>query len=337
MRRALNGSLSGVDKAAALLATVGENISAQILKHLTEEEVRRVSQAVAQLANLGSSEVETILEEFDQMVAAQQYMVKGGLDYAREMLHHAFGADVASRMLERVKNSIDTETANFDVLQKADPQQLAKFIHNEHPQTIALVLSHLTASQAAVLLTSLPRELRTDVAVRMANLDQISPEIIGKIASVIEEKLQALGEFSRESYGGVRAVAEMVNRLDIGESRNILNAIEQEDNKLFETIRHLMFVFEDLIQLDVRDLKELIQRVDRKMLTIALKGTSDQLKSRIMGVMSQRSAEMLREDIEVVGAVKIREVEAAQQHIIGLIRDMEKDGSITLQESQYVV
>jgi flagellar motor switch protein FliG len=337
MRRALNGSLSGVDKAAALLATVGENISAQILKHLTEEEVRRVSQAVAQLANLGSSEVETILEEFDQMVAAQQYMVKGGLDYAREMLHHAFGADVASRMLERVKNSIDTETANFDVLQKADPQQLAKFIHNEHPQTIALVLSHLTASQAAVLLTSLPRELRTDVAVRMANLDQISPEIIGKIASVIEEKLQALGEFSRESYGGVRAVAEMVNRLDTGESRNILNAIEQEDNKLFETIRHLMFVFEDLIQLDVRDLKELIQRVDRKMLTIALKGTSDQLKTRIMGVMSQRSAEMLREDIEVVGAVKIREVEAAQQHIIGLIRDMEKDGSITLQESQYVV
>src|SRR3954466_14211657 len=300
MRRALNGSLSGVDKAAALLATVGENVSAKILKHLTEDEVRRVSQAVAQLANLSSSEAETILEEFEEMIVTQQYVVKGGLDYAREMLHHAFGSEVAIRMLERVKNSIDTETANFDVLQKADPQQLARFIHNEHPQTIALVLSHLTASQAAVLLTSLPRELRTDVAVRMASLDQISPEVIGKIASVIEEKLEALGEFSRESYGGVRAVAEMVNRLDIGESREILNAIEIEDSKLFETIRHLMFVFEDLMQLDIRDLKELIQRIDRKMLTIALKGTSDQLKARIMSVMSQRSAEMLREDIEVI-------------------------------------
>lgn len=337
MRRSITGSLTGVEKAAALLATLGEKISAEILKHLNEEEVQRVSQAVAQMQNLSSSEAETVLEEFDQMVVAQQYVVKGGIDYAREMLHRAFGAETASRLLNQVQNLIASEMASFDVLQKADPQQLAKFIHSEHPQTIALVLSHLTASQAAALLTSLPPALRTDVAVRMANLDQISPEIIGKIAAVIEEKLQALGEFSRESYGGVRAVAEMINRLDIGESREILNAIEEEDMKLFETIRHLMFVFEDLMQLDIRDLKELIQRVDRKMLTIALKGTSDQLRSRIMSVMSQRSAEMLREDIEVIGAVKIREVEAAQQHIIALIREMEKDGSITLQASQYVV
>jgi flagellar motor switch protein FliG len=337
MRRSQTGTLTGVEKAAALLATLGQNVSAEILKHLNEEEVQRVSQAVAQMSRLSSSEAETVLEEFDQMVIAQQYVVKGGMDYAREMLQRAFGADTAARLLDQVKNQIASEMASFDVLQKADPQQLAKFIHNEHPQTIALVLSHLTATQAAALLTSLPPALRRDVAVRMANLDQISPEIIGKIAAVIEEKLQALGEFSRESYGGVRAVAEMINRLDIGESREILNAIEEEDAKLFETIRHLMFVFEDLMQLDVRDLKELIQRVDRKLLTIALKGTSDQLKTRIMSVMSQRSAEMLREDIEVIGAVKIREVEAAQQHIIALIREMEKDGSITLQQSQYVV
>jgi flagellar motor switch protein FliG len=337
MRRSPTGLLTGVEKAAALLATLGENASAAILKHLSEDEVQRVSQAVAQMTHLSSSEAETVLEEFDQMVIAQQYVVKGGIDYAREMLHHAFGAETATRLLDQVKSLIANEMASFDVLQKADPQQLAKFIHNEHPQTIALVLSHITASQAAALLMSLPPALRTDVAVRMANLDQISPEIINKIAAVIEEKLKALGEFSRESYGGVRAVADMINRLDIGESREILNAIEEEDMKLFETIRHLMFVFEDLMQLDVRDLKELIQRVDRKMLTIALKGTSDQLKARIMSVMSQRSAEMLREDIEVIGAVRIREVEAAQQNIIALIREMEKDGSITLQQSQYVV
>jgi flagellar motor switch protein FliG len=337
MRRAITGPLSGVEKAAVLLATLGEGASAQILKHLREDEVQRVSQAVAQMQHLSSSDAETILEEFDQMVVAQQYVVRGGLDYAREMLHHAFGADVASRLLHHVKHQIENEMASFDVLQKADPQQLAKFIHSEHPQTIALVLSHLTPSQAAALLTSLPPELRTDVAVRMANLDQISPEVISKIASVIEEKLKALGEFSRESYGGVRAVAEMINRLDTGESREILNGIETEDAKLFATIRHLMFVFEDLMQIDLRDLKELIQKVDRKMLTMALKGTSDQLRARIMSVMSQRSAEMLREDIEVIGAVKIREVETAQQHIISLIRDMEKEGSITLQQSQYVV
>lgn len=329
--------LTGMQKAAALLATLGENTSAEILKHLNEDEVQKVSQAVAQLPKLTSDEAGTVLEEFEQMVTAQQFVVKGGMEYAREMLHHAFGPDLANRLLERVRTSIATDTASFDVLQKADPQQLAKFIHSEHPQTVALILSHLSSSQAAALLSSLPRELRTDVAVRMANLDQISPEIIEKIASVIEGKLRAIGEFSRESYGGVRAVAEMINRLDIGESREILNSIEQADAKLFETIRHLMFVFEDMMELDVRDLKELVQRVDRKLLTIALKGTSEQLKARLMSVMSQRSADMLREDIEAIGAVKIREVEAAQQSIIAIIREMEKEGAITLQQSQYVV
>ncbi|HYP06097.1 MAG TPA: flagellar motor switch protein FliG [Bryobacteraceae bacterium] len=337
MRRVPAVELRGLQKAAALLATLGENTSAEILKHLNEDEVQRVSQAVAQLPELGSDEASIVLEEFEQMVIAQQFVVKGGIEYAREMLHHAFGPELAGRLLEKVKTSIATETASFDVLQKADPQQLAKFIHNEHPQTVALVLSHLNSSQAAALLSSLPRDLRTDVAVRMANLDQISPEIIEKIATVIEEKMKAIGEFKGESYGGVRAVAEMINRLDIGESREILNGIEEHDGKLFETIRHLMFVFEDLMELDLRDLKELVQRVDRKLLTIALKGTSDQLKARLMSVMSQRSADMLREDIEAIGAVKIREVEAAQQSIIAIIREMEKEGVITLQQSQYVV
>ena len=172
---------------------------------------------------------------------------------------------------------------------------------------------------------------------RMAHIDQISPDIINKIAGVIEQKLKTLGEFSRESYGGVRAVAEMINRLDLNIGKDILNSIEQEDTRLFETIRHLMFVFEDLLQLDIRDLKELVAKVDRKVLTIALKGTSEQLKTRIFSVMSQRSADMLKEDIEVIGAVKIREVETAQQQIIALVREMGREGTITLQQSQYVV
>lgn len=330
-------ALTGMQKAAALLATLGDKASALIVKHLNEEEVQRVSQAVAQLPNLTSTQAEEVLEEYTRMILAQQYVVKGGIDYARSMLFSAFGPEVATRLLDRLREKMAADLANFDALRKADPQQLAKFIHNEHPQTIALVLSHLNSSQAAALLTSLPHELRSEVAMRMAHIDQISPDIISRIAGVIEQKLKTLGEFSRESYGGVRAVADMINRLDMNVGKEILTSIEEEDGKLFETIRHLMFVFEDIMQLDLRDLKELIQRIDRKVLTIAMKGTSEQLKTRIFGVMSQRSAEMLKEDIEVVGAVKIREVEAAQQQIIALIREMEREGVLSLQQSEYVV
>jgi flagellar motor switch protein FliG len=329
--------LTGSAKAAALLATLGERIGAQILKHLTEDEVQKVSQSIAQLQHLSSVQAESVLEEYRQMLMAQQYVVKGGLDYAKSMLFSAFGPDVATRLMDRLKEQMAADVANFDALRKADPQQLAKFIHNEHPQTIALVLSHLNSSQAAALLSSLPQDLQTDVAMRMAHIDQISPDIINKIAAVIEQKLKTLGEFSRESYGGVKAVAEMMNRLDLNVGKDILNTIESHDAKLYETIRHLMFVFEDLMQLDLRDLKELIQKVDKKVLTVAMKGTSEQLKARIFSVLSQRSAEMLREDIEVIGAVKIREVETAQQQIIAVIREMEKDGSLSLQQSEYVL
>ncbi len=329
--------LTGMDKAAALLATLGERIGAQLLKHLNEDEVQRLVQALAQLQHLSSVRCEEVLDEYRQMLLAQQFVVKGGIDYARSMLYSAFGPDVAMRLMDRLKERMAAEMANFDALRKADPQQLAKFIHNEHPQTIALVLSHLNSSQAAALLSSLPQDLQTDVAMRMAHIDQISPDVINKIAGVIEQKLKTLGEFSRESYGGVKAVAEMINRLDLTVGKEILTSIETHDSKLFETIRHLMFVFEDLMQLDVRDLKELIQKVDRKTLTVAMKGTSEQLRERIFSVLSQRSAEMLREDIEVAGAVKIREVEAAQQEIIAQIREMERDGTITLQQNEYVV
>ena len=333
----MTSQLSGVRKAAALLASVGETASAQILRHLTEEEIQRVTEHVATLNHLNSNDAEAIVDEYHQMLLAQQYVVKGGIDYARNMLQSAFGPETAMRLLDRLREKLAAESANFDALQKADPQQLANFIHNEHPQTIALVLSHLKPAQAASLLSSLPDDMQTDIAVRMAHMDQISPDIIQKIAIIIEQKLKTLGEFSRESYGGVRAVAEMINRLDTNISKEILSSIENQDPKLFETIRHLMFVFEDLIKLDLRDLKELIQKVDRKILTLALKGTSETLKARIFSVMSQRSAEMLKEDIEVVGAVKIREVEAAQQQIIASIRELEKDGVISLRQSEYVV
>ena len=253
---------------------------------------------------------------------------------------NAFPADMAKKLLDRLTKALGTDVVSLDVLQKADPQQLAKFIHSEHPQTVALVLSHLNPSQAAALLVSLPQSMRSDVALRMASLDQISPEIITKIAGIIGMKLKTLGEFSRESYGGVRAVAEMFNRLDSNSSKEILDIIEQNDANLVATIRHLMFVFEDLLLIDQGGLKEILGKVDRKILTIALKGTSDQLKEHFLSCMSQRGAEMLREDMEALGPIKIKEVEAAQQQIIAIVRQLESEGAVSLKGTvgeQYVV
>lgn len=333
-------ALSGVKKAAMLLILLGDKISAEMVKQFSDEEVQLVAREVARLESISSDQAETLLEEFYQMNLAHDFVVRGGMDYAKKMLISAFGSDVARKLIDRLSKAMGGDYANLDVLQKVDPQQLAKFIHNEHPQTIALVLSHLGASQAAALLVSLPPELRSDVSLRMANLDQISPEIVNKIASVIGQKLQAIGEFSRESYGGVRAVSEMFNRLDSGTSKEILEVIEGQNPNLVETIRHLMFVFEDLLLIDVNQIKDLVGRIDRKSLTLALKGTSDQLKDHFFATMSARASEMLKEEIEVLGPVRIKEVEAAQQQIISVVRQLETEGVITLKGAvgeQYVV
>jgi flagellar motor switch protein FliG len=333
-------TLSGVRKAAMLLILLGEKVSAEIVKQFSDEEVQLVAREVARLDSISSEQAEALLEEFYQMNMAHDFVLRGGMDYAKKMLVMAFGPDTSRRLIERLTRAMGENSANLDLLQKADPQQLAKFIHNEHPQTIALVLSHLGSSQAAALLFSLPPELRADVALRMANLDQISPEIVNSITSVIGQKLKALGEFSRESYGGVRAVSEMFNRLDSATSKQILEVIERQNPNLVETIRHLMFVFEDLLRIDATQIKEILARVDRKNLTLALKGTSDQLKEHFFGTMSARAAEMLKEEIETMGPVRIKDVEVAQQQIIAVVRQLETEGIVTLDGAageQYVV
>lgn len=332
--------LSTVRKAAILLILLGEQASADLLQQINEEDVQKVMREVARITAIPAEQGEAVLEEYHQMTVAGGYVVRGGVEYARKMLLRAFSPEHAKKMLDRLTKALGADAASFDAIQKADPQQLAKFIHNEHPQTIALVLSHLNPSQAAALLTSLPPGLRSDVALRMASLDQISPDIIIKIAGVIGQKLKALGEFSRESYGGVRAVSEMFNRLDSTTSREILDVIERQDPNLVETIRHLMFVFEDLLLIDPSGLKEVIAKVDRKLLTVALKGTSDQLRNHMLGCMSQRGSEMLKEDMDALGPVKIKEVEAAQQQIIAVVRQLESEGVLSLKGTvgeQYVV
>jgi len=333
-------ALPNLQKAAMLLIVLGEQSSAALLNQLSEDDVQRVTREVAKITAISPEQAETVLEEFHSISVAGDYVARGGMDYARKMLLTAFEPEAARRALDRLTKALGSDAASFDAIQKADPQQLAKFIHSEHPQTIALVLSHLSYTQAAALLTSLPQAMRADVAQRMASLDQISPDIITKIASVIGQKLKTLGEFSRESYGGVRAVAEMLNRLDSGSSRSILDHIDQQDTNLAETIRHLMFVFEDLLLIDPLGLKEVLAKVDRKNLTVALKGTSEQLRNHVLSCMSQRGADMLKEDMEALGPIKIKDVEAAQQQVIALVRQLESQGVLSLKGAvgeQYVV
>ena len=332
--------ITGLRKAAMLLVLLGDSTSGELVKHLTDDEVQAVSREIAHLDAISAEEADSLLQEFYQMTMAQDFVVRGGFDYAKRMLLSAFGPEASKRLIDRLSKQMGTDYGSLDVLQKTDPQQLAKFIHNEHPQTIALVLSHLNASQAAALLISLPMEIRSDVALRMANLDQISPEIVNKIASVIGQKLQAIGELSRESYGGVRAVSEMFNRLDSGTSKEILDTIERHNPNLVETIRHLMFMFEDMMLIDVNQLKIILEKVDRKVLTLALKGTSEQLRDHFLQTMSTRGADMLKDDIDSLGPVRIKEVEAAQQQIINAARQLESEGAISLKGAvgeQYVV
>lgn len=332
-------NIPGAKKAAVLLIILGGDLTAEVLKQMDDAEVHRIGQEIARSNSVTAELAEGVLEEFYQMSIAHQYVLKGGVDYAKKVLIQAFGPEEAKKILDRLLKQLGGESLSFDALQKADPGQLAKFIHNEHPQTIALILSHLNPSQAAGLLYALPLEIRADIAHRMASLEQISPEIIGKIASIIGLKLKDIGDFSRETTGGVQAVSEMFNRLDSGTSKEILETLGGLDPHLTQTIRQLMFVFEDMLMVGEEGIKELLARIDRKLLTVALKGTSDRLRDHFLTAMSARGAEMLKEDMDALGPVKIREVEAAQQQIITVLRQLENEGVINLKGTvgeQYV-
>ncbi len=332
--------MPSIRKVAILMLTLGEETSAALMRQLSEDEVQTISREVARISAVPPEVAEVVLEEFQQMMTARDIVLRGGLEEARRLLVTAFGPEAAEKILHHLSRTLRMDTEDFTALQKADPQQLAKFVMGEHPQTIALIVSQLSSTQAASLLMSLPAELRSEVTLRMASLDQISPEIIGKIASVVHQKLKGLGQLSRESYGGVKAVAELLNRMDSGASKEILETIGKQDEALLAQIRHLMFVFEDLLLIDQGGIKELLSKVDRKLLTMALKGTSDQLKNHLLSAMSQRGREMLLEDMEALGPVKIKEVEAAQQAIIAVVRELESQGVLSLKDAageQYVV
>ena len=317
--------LTGVRKAAILTLVLGEDAASQIFKFMSEEEIEVIAREVATLRQVKPDDGSMVLEEFHHMWKAAEYLSAGGVEYAQKVLVKSLGPEMARRVLDRVIKSFESTMA-FTGLEKADPQQLSKFILSEHPQTIALILAHLKPAQAAQLANTLPEELRIEVITRMANLDEISPEVITRISAVIDQRLKSLGTSSHESFGGVRAVAELLNRLDRSLSTMVLESIEAESPDLAVSIRNLMFVFDDLLHVEDSALREIIQRADKKALTVALKGASEDIRGRFLQNMSKRAGQMLREEMEVLGAVRLREVEKAQQEIVAIARKLEEEG-----------
>jgi len=319
--------LSKVRKAAVVLLAMGEEASAEVFKHLNEAEIERLVREIATLGTVAPGTAEQVMEEFHAAAVAADDTVFGDEDFSRRVITRTLGAEAARKIAERVQRSTHSRSA-FTVLERADPRQVSKFILGEHPQTIALILAHMQPASAAQLIALLPDALRVDVVTRMANLEEISPEVVARISSVLQRRLESLSSSSREQRGGVRAVAALFNHLERNVGTPVLEAIESERPELAVSIRNLMFIFDDLARVDDNGLRELVQRADKKTLTIALKGASEDLRQRIFDNMSKRAAEMMREEMDVMGPVRVREVEKAQQAIVAVARQLEDEGVI---------
>ena len=323
---------AGVRKAAILLVVLGEDAASQIYRHLSQPEVERVTQEIAGMRQVPPEAILAVLEEFDRMVLTGDYLAQGGHDYANKLLVKAFGEEGARQLLEQVSRTVALSAGKLDSLQKADPQQLAKFIEGEHPQTIALILAHVDSRQASALLLRLPEELRAESIKRLAQLRQFSPEMAERVSLVLHKRLEALGEQSRRAYAGLRGVADLMNRLDVAQGKTILESIEKEDPKLALSIRNLMFTFEDLLTVPETGIRELLGQMDKKTLATALRGASEELKSYIFKSMSSRAVEMLKEDMEVLGPIKSKEINKAQLEAVAVARRLEAEGKITLSQ-----
>ncbi len=326
----VQAQIAGSRKAAILMVLLGDEASAGIFRFMQEDEIQEISREISRLGEINPDVADSIVEDFYRLTLAETFLARGGPEFAKRLLVKAFGMESSKKLLDYLNISLQSTLVGFDNLQKADPVQLSKFIQSEQPQTIALVLAHLNSSQAAALLNSLPAGQRAEVVMRMANLEQISPDVISKITSILEQKLRSLGDFSRESYGGIRAVAELINRLETKAAADVLEKVEEENPDLALSIRNLMFVFEDVLLIDDLGMREILQRVDKKALTIALKGTSEELRNQFFRNMSSRAVEMMREDMDVLGPVKVKDVEAAQQQIVSVIRKLDESGVLKL-------
>ncbi|HTR65161.1 MAG TPA: flagellar motor switch protein FliG [Terriglobales bacterium] len=337
---ALQSGPPGLRKAAILLVLLGEDTASEIYRNLPDGDVERLTQEIAEMEYVDPNTALDVLEEYHRLSITQDYLAQGGTDYAKKLLVKAFGEDGARQLLAQVTVAAEASASKLDSLQKADPQQLAKFLEAEHPQTIALILAHLDAKQASGLLMKFPEALRAESIRRLAQLRQFSPEIAQKVSQALHKRLEALGEQHRRAYAGVQGVADLLNRLDPVTTKVILETIEKDDPKLALGIRNLMFTFQDLIGVPEAGIRELLGQLDKKTLSTALRGASEDLKNYIFKSMSSRAVEMLKEDMEVLGPLKARDVIKAQQEAVAVARKLESEGKISLgaeTEDEYVV
>lgn len=335
-----NEVFTGLKKAAVIMVALDHDASGQLFRYLPETDVQSLTRQVSKLDSVNAERVEQILAEFHELALTQQHLTSGGVEHAKRMLQSAFGADRAQFLVNRVIKSIGSDFPTFDSIERADPSRVAKFLQGEHPQTIALVLAHISPNAAAGMLMALPAETRADVSMRMAQLEQISPEVIRRIAEILQQKLESLGQFSQETQGGVPAVAEMLNRLEGQSGQELLEQIEAENKDLAIEIRNLMFVFDDLLLIDKMGMREILTRADKRQLTVALKGANEKLREHFFDNMSERGGAMVKEDMEAMGPIKIAEVEESQAAIIEVVRQLEAEGVLSLQGAvgeQYVV
>jgi len=340
MSGATHESLTGSQKAAILLVLLGEDAASGVYRSLPESELRAITQEIATLEYISPEIASKVLLEFQRLSMTQEYLSQGGQEFASKLLVKAFGEQGAKELLEEVTKAQEISTQNLDALQKTDPQQLAKFIQGEHPQTIALILAHLNSRAARAVLLMLPEKVRAQAVKRLAQMQQFSPEMVKKISIVLHRRLLALGQQSRRAYGGVKAVADLLNQIDQEATTSILESIEQDNSQLATSIRNLMFTFEDFLEVQDSGLRELLGQVDKKTLATSLKGATEDLKNHFFKCMSSRAVEMLKEDMEALGPLRSRDVQTAQHEIITTARRLEGEGKMVLkagQEETYVV
>ncbi len=323
------------EKISILLLQLGEEATAGIFSNMSVDAITEVSKYIASNQTIDKAIATAILEEFHAIFQSGQFLTTGGMEYARELLYRTLGAEEAKRVLEKLSKSMQN-TQNFSYLSKIKPQQLSDFIVNEHPQTIALILAHMDATEAADTLQYFPDDLRSEVAMRMAKLGDISPSVIKRVSAVLESKLESLASYKVE-VGGPRAVADVFNRLGAKSSKSTLSQIEQVDEELATLIKEMMFTFEDIVTLDKNAISEILKAVDKAELMLALKSSPEELKEKFFSAMSERAREAFEEEMQFLGAVKMKDVEAAQRKIVEIVNGLAEAGTIQMGSSEEMV
>ena len=327
-------ALTGVRKAAIFLVAIGDELGRKILQNLSEPDVQRLTEEIADLRNIPPEVSLQVVEEFQEMLDTQQYMVHGGPDYARKLLVDTFGKQRAEDLLALVRRAQEASQGDLSMLQHADPQQLGKFLESEHPQTIAVVLAHLDARRGSIVVDSLSEERRVEAIRRLAAMRQFSPEMAQRVAMILHRRLENMGDTGRRAYSGYKAVADLLNRMQSEQTKKILDEIESADVAMALSIRNLMFTFEDLVTIPPASMREIVAAADKRQLALALRGAHEDLRAHVFAAMSSRAAEMLKEDMEVMGPVRGREVAGAQHEILALARTLEAEGKVILKLEQ---